>query len=297
MRFTSIDFEKANNDSCSVCSIGISVFENDNIIYSHNYLVQPPGNHYLTLHTSIHGLSAEDTRDALTFPEVWNTMNHYIEGEIVVAHNGCTVEFPILKSLFHFYNITLPDYKGICTLELSQQLFPYLRNHKLSTLAALFNLDFSENLHHNAQYDAEVCGFIFMKMNHLFKLNNSFVPDHKLKKENSKSNFFVDTFSSKKIDSSLIYPTESPKYENHYFYSKKVVITGEFNAFPKQRSKLAQILFDCGADINTSISKNTDLVLVGTGAGPKKMEKINSLNIAVMNEEELLKLLADFIQR
>ena len=106
--------------------------------------------------------------------------------------------------------------------------------------------------------------------------------------------FFNDTFASKKIDASLIYPADKPKYENHYFYSKKVVITGEFARFPKQRNKLAQILFDCGADINTAISKNTDLVLVGTGAGPKKMEKITSLNIAVMNEEQLLELIKDF---
>ena len=96
------------------------------------------------------------------------------------------------------------------------------------------------------------------------------------------------------IDFQKIYPTEKPKYENHYFYSKKIVITGEFARFPKQRNKLAQILFDCGADINTAISKNTDVVLVGTGAGPKKMEKITSLNITVMNEEELIELIKDF---
>ncbi|WP_262152301.1 exonuclease domain-containing protein [Chryseobacterium foetidum] len=295
MRFTSIDFEKANNDSCSVCSIGIAVFENGSIIYSKNYLVQPPDNVYLALHSSIHGLTAEDTCNAPAFPEVWNVIRQYIKGETVVAHNGCTVEFPILESLFRFYGMTLPDYHGICTLQLSKQLFPYLNNHKLSTVAELFSLNFSENQHHNAQYDAEVCGFIFLKMNQFFKLNNRFMPDHKVKKESSKTDFFTNTFSFKKIDSSLIYPAEKPKYENHYFYSKKVVITGEFSAFPKQRNRLAQILFDCGADINTSISKNTDLVLVGTGAGPKKMEKISALSIAVMNEEELLGLIKDFI--
>lgn len=295
MRFTAIDFEKANNDSCSVCSIGISVFENGTVIYSDNFLVQPPGNEYLPLHTSIHGITAEDTCTASHFPAVWNLISKHIEGQIVVAHNGCTVEFPILESLFRYYEMELPSYQGICTLQLSQQLFPYLNNHQLSTLAELLNLNFSEKLHHNSQYDAEVCGLIFLRMNQYFKLNSSFQPDHQIKKEAVKKDLFSETFASKKINSSLIYPTEKPKYENHYFYSKKVVITGEFNAFPKQRNKLAQILFDCGADINTSISKNTDLVLVGTGAGPKKMEKINALSIAVMNEEELLALIGDFI--
>lgn len=294
MRFTSLDFEKANNNSCSVCSIGIAVFENGNIIFSNNYLVQPPGNEYLTLHTTIHGITAADTCSAPHFPVIWDMISEHIEDQIVIAHNGCTVEFPILESLFSYYEMDMPAYQNICTLQLSQQLFPYLNNYKLSTLAELFNLSFSEKLHHNSQYDAEICGLIFLKMNQFFKLNNSFEPINRMKKETAKSDFFNDTFASKRIDSSLIYPTEKPKYENHFFCSKKIVITGEFARFPKQRNKLAQILFDCGADINTAISKNTDLVLVGTGAGPKKMEKITSLNIAVMNEDELIELIKNF---
>lgn len=295
MKFTAIDFEKATNDSNSVCSIGVSVFDGGNIIFSQNFLIQPPGNAYLQLHSSIHGISAEDTFNAPVFSEVWQVVRQFIDGETVVAHNGSTVEFPIIESVCQYYQIDVPQYTGICTLQLSQQLFPYLNNHKLSTLAELFNLNFNIDRYHNSQYDAEVCGLIFLKMNHFFKMNSRFIPDHSIKKDSAKTDFVSETFASKKIDSSLIYPTEKPKYENHFFFSKKVVITGEFSAFPKQRNKLAQILFDCGADINTSISKNTDVVLVGTGAGPKKMEKINILGIAVMNEEELIGLIGDFL--
>lgn len=294
MKFTALDFERSNNDPCSVCSIGVAVFENGHLTFSQNYLVQPPGNQYLALHTSIHGITAEDTCDAPGFPEVWKLIGQHITDAVVVAHNGSTVEFPILKSLFQYYGMDMPSYQGVCTLQLSQQLFPYLNNHQLSTLAELLNLNFDENRYHNSQYDAEIGGQVFLKMTQFFRLNNAFQPDHSLKKETAKSDFFNDVFASKKIDSKLIYPTEKPKYENHYFHSKKVVITGEFARFPKQRNKLAQILFDCGADINTAISKNTDLVLVGTGAGPKKMEKITSLNITVMNEVELLGLIGDF---
>lgn len=296
MKFTALDFEKSNNDPCSVCSIGIAVFEDGDLVFSNNYLVQPPDNQYLALHTSIHGITADDTFNAPAFPEVWRLISHHLEGATVVAHNGSTVEFPILESLFDYYGLELPLYEGVCTLQLSQQLFPFLNNHQLSTLAALFNLNFDEARYHNSQYDAEIGGLVFLKMTQFFKLNASFQPDSKSKKKTSKGDFFNNAFASKKIDSTLIYPTAQPKYENHYFYSKKIVITGEFARFPKQRNRLAQILFDCGADINTSISKNTDLVLVGSGAGPKKMEKITSLNIMVMNEAELLELIKDFCE-
>ncbi len=296
MRFTSIDFEKANNDSCSVCSIGVSVFNDKGLLFSNTYLVQPPGNEYLDLHTSIHGITAEDTCGQPYFPEIWKRIREDIEEEIVVAHNGSTVEFPILKSLFTFYEMRQPAFKPVCTQQLSQQLFPYLKNYKLSTLAEVFNIEFDEKLHHDAKYDSEIAGFIFMKMNQLFRMNSDFQPDRQAKKITEKKNSFSENFASKKVDSSLIYPTSKPKYENHYFYAKKIVITGEFTAFPKQRNRLAQILFDCGADINTAISKQTDLVLVGTGAGAKKLEKISALSIAVMNEVELLKLIREFME-
>lgn len=73
------------------------------------------------------------------------------------------------------------------------------------------------------------------------------------------------------------------------------MITGEFDAFPKQRNNLALILFNCGAVINTTISKKTDLVLSETGAGSKKLEQISSLNIMTMQKAELLELIKNFI--
>jgi len=44
------------------------------------------------------------------------------------------------------------------------------------------------------------------------------------------------------------------------------------------------MLFDCGADINTKISKNTDLMLVRIRTESKKTEKINALSV---NDEQL----------
>lgn len=295
MRFTSIDFEKANNDSTSVCSIGVSVFENDQLLYSNNYLVQPPGNEYLELHTSIHGITAIDTATQPHFPIVWKEISEDIIGRTVVAHNGSTVEFPILESLFDFYEMEKPVFTKVCTLNLSQKLFPYLKSHKLSSLAELFSFNFNELLHHHSQYDSEICGFIFIKMKNSFVLDENFQPTIKKEKTTVRKDIFRENFDNKKIDSLLVTPSATPKYENHYFYSKKVVITGEFDAFPKQRNKLAQILFDCGADINTAISKKTDLVLIGTGAGPKKLEQITTLNIMTMQEAELIELIKDFI--
>ncbi len=79
---------------------------------------------------------------------------------------------------------------------------------------------------------------------------------------------------------------------NTIFYDKRVVITGVFDAYP-EREALAQLLKDYGADINTSISKKTDIVVVGVGAGPKKLQTVAKLNdagatILLLNEAQLL---------
>ena len=79
------------------------------------------------------------------------------------------------------------------------------------------------------------------------------------------------------------------------FYDKKIVITGVFSRYPK-REDLARMLKDYGAYIDKSISKRTDMVIMGAGAGPKKMEKIRQLNdagcdIRSISETELYQIL------
>lgn len=93
-----------------------------------------------------------------------------------------------------------------------------------------------------------------------------------------------------KQDLSLVENTDT------IFYNKKVVLTGVFSRYPV-RDNLADVLKKFGADINTSISKKTDLVcLGGVGVGPSKMAKIEELkndgfDIRIIEERELYNLL------
>ncbi|MBW3524333.1 exonuclease domain-containing protein [Chryseobacterium sp. NKUCC03_KSP] len=179
---------------------------NDQFLYSNNYLVQPPENEHLEIHTSIHGITAIYTATQPHFPTIWKEISEDIIGRTVVAHNGSTVEFPILESLFDFYEMEKPTFTKVCTLNLSQKLFPYLKSHKLSSLAQLFSFNFNELLHHHSQYDSQICCFIFIKMKNSFALNNNFQPIINKEKSTVKKNIFREIFDSKKIDSSFIKP-------------------------------------------------------------------------------------------
>lgn len=75
---------------------------------------------------------------------------------------------------------------------------------------------------------------------------------------------------------------------NSQFKNKKIVLTGALENFG--RSQLTTILQEKGADVTSSVSKNTDLVIAGSDAG-SKLTKAQALGIAVIDEKTLMEML------
>jgi len=72
------------------------------------------------------------------------------------------------------------------------------------------------------------------------------------------------------------------------FLGKTVVLTGTLAALPRDRAK-ARIL-ELGGKVAGSVSKSTDLVVAGPGAG-EKLAKAQKLGIRIIDEDEFLALL------
>ena len=85
--FAAIDFETANNERSSVCSVGIVIVRDGEIVDSFYSLIQPEPNYYNYWCSQVHGLCREDTEDAPIFPKVWEQIEPLIEGLPFVAHN------------------------------------------------------------------------------------------------------------------------------------------------------------------------------------------------------------------
>ena len=147
--FAAIDFETANNERSSVCSVGIVIVRNGEIVDSFYSLIQPEPNYYNYWCSQVHGLCCDDTDTAPVFPEVWKQIEPLIEGLPLVAHNkpfdeGCQMDYPG----YEFYD----------TLRVSRRVLPDLENHQLHTVAAACGYEL-EN-HHHALADAEACAWI-----------------------------------------------------------------------------------------------------------------------------------------
>ena len=155
--FAAIDFETANNERSSVCSVGVVIVRNGEIVDSFYSLIQPEPNYYNYWCQRVHGLSYRDTDCAPIFPDVWAEIEPLIEGLPLVAHNRPFDE-SCLKAVFRVYRMDYPDYEFLDTLCVSRRKFPYLPNHQLQTVAAACG--FCMKNHHHALADAEACAWI-----------------------------------------------------------------------------------------------------------------------------------------
>ena len=155
--FAAIDFETANNERSSVCSVGVVIVRDNEIVDTFYSLIQPEPNYYNYWCTQVHGLTREDTDDAPIFPEVWRQIEPLIEGLPLVAHNKAFDE-SCLKAVFRTYQMDYPDYEFLCTCVASRRAFPQAENHQLHTISQFCGYTL-EN-HHHALADAEACAWI-----------------------------------------------------------------------------------------------------------------------------------------
>lgn len=155
--FAAIDFETANYCRSSVCSVGVVIVRNGMITDRFYSLIHPYPDYYNQNCVDVHGLTAEDTDDAPTFPEVWDEVSRLIGNLPLVAHNS-SFDRSCLRSVFDAYGMDYPDYPFYCTLKASRSAIKNLPNYRLPTVASVCGYEL-EN-HHNAIADAEACAYI-----------------------------------------------------------------------------------------------------------------------------------------
>jgi DNA polymerase-3 subunit epsilon len=159
--FAAIDFETANGERSSVCSVGVVVVRGGEVCDRFYSLIQPEPNYYTWFCQRVHGLGPSDTDSAEVFPKVWERVAPLIEGLPLVAHNspfdeGC------LRAVMRVYQMDWPDYKFYCTCRAARRKLRQLPNHQLHTVAEACGFNLLQ--HHHALADAEACAAIALKL-------------------------------------------------------------------------------------------------------------------------------------
>lgn len=92
----------------------------------------------------------------------------------------------------------------------------------------------------------------------------------------------------KMLDAGVVVRYPNLVETNSKFKNLKVVLTGALENYG--RSELTKILQEKGADVTSSVSKNTNLVIAGADAG-SKLAKAQTLGIKIIDEKTLLEML------
>lgn len=160
MDFYAFDFETANANRHSACSIALVKVKNKKIIDTYSTLINPECD-FFWRNSQIHGIHQKDVSSAPTFPVVWQEIKHLFQSNhLFVAHNAhfdCSV---LAKSLAH-YGIKQPSYLSLCTVQTSKKLLPKLENYKLPTICNHLSIDLLT--HHDALTDSLACAEILLK--------------------------------------------------------------------------------------------------------------------------------------
>ncbi|MHC5362591.1 3'-5' exonuclease [Myroides sp. LJL110] len=159
--FVAIDFETANSNRTSICSVGLVLVENKKITQEYYSLIKPIPDFYNYYNTQVHGLTNLDTLQAHSFPVIWEQIKPIIQDLPLVAHNSA-FDKGCLQATLQAYDLPKIDNDFYCTYRESKKLVPELINHKLPTVSKFFGFDLAN--HHHALADAKACAWIAIQV-------------------------------------------------------------------------------------------------------------------------------------
>ncbi len=278
--FVAIDFETMSPQRTSACALGM-VRVIDGVIAQKFYSLINPIRDDKTeeeVNFRIHGIPLSEAEKAPVFAEIFPLVRGFIQGLKIVCHNR-SVDINVLRALMEYYGLSGidTDYNE-CTYALTgKSLENCCKEYGIKLLA-----------HHDALCDAEACAKVYLNCIGKPYINQSTGP-------------LAEVFAiqgAKQINREFRKRLEDEEIDNKttIFYNSTVVITGTFDSF-EERNDLAQKLQSLGAKITSSITKKTSIVVVGDGAGPKKLEKIADLrqsgvDIRIVYEPELIEIIS-----
>jgi DNA polymerase III subunit epsilon len=154
MNIIAIDFETANEQRASACSVGLAWIENGAVARVEERLIRPKEMRFSGFNIGIHGIHPEDVEDAPEFPEVMDEFRDDFADAILIAHNAA-FDMSVWRASLDTYGLSYPTFEYLCTVKMARKAWPDLESYKLNALGRHLCLKFQ---HHNAAEDARICG-------------------------------------------------------------------------------------------------------------------------------------------
>lgn len=183
-KVTYFDVEYANCKNKSICQIGIMCenFSNEEPYYPEKDIYINPEDGFDDFCIKIHGITAETVKNAPAFPAVWKEIEKFFTNAVIIGHNVAGADLDALVKSLKRYNLDIPEFYYICTLDLARQYIPpyAVSDYSMTTLCNYFGIDIDSE--HNAFDDACACADLFKAIIKKYDIN---INELKIKKYNA----------------------------------------------------------------------------------------------------------------
>lgn len=156
--FLAIDFETANYQRSSACSIGLVLIQHSKVVAEEHYYIRPPTSTFTN--TRIHSISWADVHDAGTMRDVWREIRHLAhEAEFFVAHSA-GFDRSVMRATFEHHRMRMPALPFACTCQMAKVQWG-LKPAKLPDVCKYLRIRLDN--HHTALDDATATARIAVK--------------------------------------------------------------------------------------------------------------------------------------
>lgn len=158
--FTAIDFETANGNPASACSVGLARVRDGVVVDRAYWLIKPPASHpqFQSFNMKIHNITPDMVVDAPTWGEQFDDLLSFIGDDVAVAHNA-SFDMGVIRAACADAVLPTPRLKYLCSVQVSRKTYD-IPSHRLPLAAAAAG--YGEFAHHEALADAEACASIII---------------------------------------------------------------------------------------------------------------------------------------
>lgn len=315
--FIAIDFEIANSNYSSACSLGLVGVKDNDIVEEKYYLIKPLGMNFGETEMEIHAITPETVANSPSFPELWHEISHYFNGNsIIIAHNA-VFDMSVLKNCLMEYNLEIPDFNYICSIPISTRACRGKNVGKsLKDRCNYFEIEMGQ--HHNSLDDAKACANLVIKCLKLkkrksitsycstfssipIKVFKDLNPLREFRKNKTYNNSNLPSNKFNQISISEITATMETIDTSNDFYNKNLVFTGELKNM--DRKQAMQSVVNLGGMLKNGVSSKIDYLVVGAqdesitkdGISTKEKKAYELIekgyNIKILNESQFLSII------
>ena len=223
---------------------------------------------------------------------------HLFDDSLIVAHNA-SFDISVLRHSLHAVGVKVPQFKYLCSLKLSRQLWPGLASHSLDFLSVThsFSLD-----HHHAGSDSLAAAQLVLlggKQKEIycpFELASSCGVSYG---EVFSNDNWIPASGPSNRRSSTTFELQLPEgfdASKHEFFGKQIAFTGAMTAFT--RNEAMKVVEQLGGSPKTSVTKKTDYLVVGVldvrslAEGKSDSEKLRQAKL-LREQGEKVKIITD----